>query len=333
MTSGNYMLGPSARALLADLGVSLADVLDRARLPQGLLAEGTAELTPTEYYALWRALADDSADEILPIRIARSLSAEAFDPPLFAAFCSPSLTVAATRVAHYKRLIGPLRLAVNPAAGATTIDLRWPEDEPPPDVFGLTELLFWVALARIGTRADVRPLRLSAPVTIPAAVREQYTEYVGVPIRQAAGWSITFAGRDADRPFLTANEHMWDVFEPELRRRLADLDQGTSTTELVHAALLKLLPAGAATATAVAKELAMSVRTLQRRLQLESTGFQLILRDTREALARHYLTSSTMSAGEIAYLLGYDDTTSFYRAFHLWTGETPEVVRAGASVS
>lgn len=327
----NYTLGPATRALLADLGVSVADVLRRARLPEGLFAEGTIELTPAEYYVLWQALADELPGKILPITIARSMSAEAFDPPLFAAFCSPCLTVAATRVARYKRLVGPLRVAVSAAGGATTIEMTWSEGGAPPDDFGLTELLFWIALVRIGTRAEVRPVKVSAPITVPADVRQQYTEYVGVPISRAAGWSITFADSDAERPFLTANERMWDFFEPELRRRLADLDQGTSTREHVHAALLKLLPAGAASATSVARELAMSVRTLQRRLSLESTNFQAVLRDTREALARHYLTSSTMSAGEIAYLLGYDDATSFYRAFHAWTGQTPEVARVGAS--
>lgn len=327
----NYTLGPATRALLTDLGVSVSSVLQRARMPQGLFAEGNVELTAAEYYALWRALGEELPGEILPITFARSMSAEAFDPPLFAAFCSPSLTVAATRVAHYKRLVGPLRVAVSAAAGATTIDISWPEGEHPPDAFGLTELLFWIALARIGTRTEVQPLRVTAPITVPADVRDQYTEYVGVPIRRGTGWSVTFADGDADRPFLTANEQMWDFFEPELRRRLADLDQGTSTQELVHAALLKLLPAGTASAPTVAKELALSVRTLQRRLSLESTTFQAILRDTRESLARHYLTNSTMSAAEIAYLLGYDDTTSFYRAFHTWTGQTPELTRIDAA--
>ena len=31
--------------------------------------------------------------------------------------------------------------------------------------------------------------------------------------------------------------------------------------------------------------------------------------------------------GEIAYLLGYDDTNSFYRAFRTWTGTTPDTIR------
>ncbi|MEV6281816.1 AraC family transcriptional regulator ligand-binding domain-containing protein [Kribbella sp. NPDC051770] len=326
MSTDHYALGPPARALLADLEVSVPTVLQRARLPERLLADGTLELTPAEYHAFWRALAEELDDPVLPITIARKLSAEVFDPPLFAAFCSPSLLVAAERLARYKRLVGPMRMVIS----GPTIELVWPESEQPPDELGLVELLFWVALARIATRYDVRPVGLTAPVAVSGAVADQYTQYVGVPIACEPRWSLTFSAADAERPFLTANERMWDYFEPELRRRLADLDQGTSTAELVRTALLKLLPAGSGTAAAVAGELAISVRTLQRRLHEESTGFQTVLRDTRESLARHYLTTSTMTAAEIAYLLGYDDTTSFYRAFHAWTGRTPEVARQSA---
>ena len=44
-------------------------------------------------------------------------------------------------------------------------------------------------------------------------------------------------------------------------------------------------------------------------------------------LARHYLTHSDMTTAEIAYLLAYEDTNSFYRAFRAWTGATPDTVR------
>ena len=74
----------------------------------------------------------------------------------------------------------------------------------------------------------------------------------------------------------------------------------------------------------------MSTRTLQRHLKNEGTSFQAALNETRESLARHYLMNSAMSAGEISFLLGYEDPNSFYRAFRSWTGLTPDKLRAEA---
>ena len=78
----------------------------------------------------------------------------------------------------------------------------------------------------------------------------------------------------------------------------------------------------------VAKNLAISKRTLQRYLSNEKTYFQKELNTTREKLARHYLTNSTYSGAEISFLLGFEDPNSFVRAFRSWTGETPEQLRA-----
>jgi AraC-like DNA-binding protein len=95
----------------------------------------------------------------------------------------------------------------------------------------------------------------------------------------------------------------------------------------VHATLLELLPTGATTMNDVARSLTVSTRTLQRRLQDEGTSYQAALSATRESLARHYLRNETMTVGQISFLLGYENPTSFYRAFHSWTGQTPETAR------
>ena len=77
----------------------------------------------------------------------------------------------------------------------------------------------------------------------------------------------------------------------------------------------------------MARKLALSKRTLQRRLHRENTTFQEILNSTREDLARHYLARTSLSGAEISYLLGFEDPNSFFRAFHTWTGQTTEQVR------
>ena len=83
----------------------------------------------------------------------------------------------------------------------------------------------------------------------------------------------------------------------------------------------------------VARALAMSTRTLQRRLQAEGTSYQAALSTTRESLAHHYLHNEAMSAGQISFLLGYENPSSFYRAFHSWTGQTPETARTTSQPS
>ena len=117
---------------------------------------------------------------------------------------------------------------------------------------------------------------------------------------------------------------MWRAFEPGLRQRLASLQSTASTQERVRAALLESLPSGRANIAEVSRRLGISARTLQRRLQAEDSGFNAVLASVREELARHYLASTELPCNEIAFLLGYEEPNSFFRAFHSWTGESPE---------
>jgi AraC-like DNA-binding protein len=330
IVNDRYTLNPQMRVLWADLGLSPALVLRRAGLPRDLFARGPVSLTPAEYYAMWEAAEAELGQPNLPLLIAENLSVEQFDPPIFAAVCSRDLNLAAERVAAHKRLIGPLRMAVECTATETTLRFVWPDRAPePPRGMAALEIVFWVALARLATRSAMWPLRATAPR--PPEDAAAFERYLGAPIRRGDANTVTFSAADAARPFLTANEPMWSFFEPELRRRLADLDRGASVAERIRAALLELLPAGEASMEGVARELHVSTRTLQRRLKGEGTTFQALLSDVRESLARHYLTSSTMSAGEISFLLGYEDPNSFYRAFRSWTGVTPEGLRSATA--
>jgi AraC-like DNA-binding protein len=78
----------------------------------------------------------------------------------------------------------------------------------------------------------------------------------------------------------------------------------------------------------VAKELGMSSRTLQRRITDEGTNYRQLLNDARDELARFYLKEPSLSVSEIAYLLSYEDPSSFFRAFHEREGMTPNEWKA-----
>jgi AraC-like DNA-binding protein len=321
-----FSLDPGARALLHDLGISVARVLRRALLPAGLFAQGAATLTADEYYRFWAAVDFEADDPDLPVRIGRTISIESFNPPIFAALCSSNLRIAAERVAAFKPLIGPVVLDVTSDDRELTLAFIWPEGTVPPRLLVAAELAFWVALARIGTRRELRATRLAMRQPPPASTAA--IEYFGTSIRQGDVDSVSFSAEDAARPFLTEDASMWSFFAPELRRRLSELKATAGTAERVRAALLVSLPAGDSSINAVAGQLIVSPRTLQRQLQAEGTSYQAVLTDTREKLARRYLADPSLTASQIAYLLAYDDANSFYRAFRQWTGTTPEAVRS-----
>ena len=149
----------------------------------------------------------------------------------------------------------------------------------------------------------------------------EFLEFAGVIPRIADRNSITSLQKDLELPFISYNEAMWDYFQPELTKRLVDLDTNESVSAGVRSALTELLPGGHFCVDDVAEMLGTSKRTLQRKLTKENTTFQKQLNNTRELLAIHYIKHTSMSTVDIAYLLGYSEVNSFLRAFTMWTGK------------
>ncbi len=71
----------------------------------------------------------------------------------------------------------------------------------------------------------------------------------------------------------------------------------------------------------------MSARTLSRRLDVEGTTYEDVVDELRRSLALQYLKDPGMSLSQIAWLLGYEGSTSFSHAFKRWTGHSPSVAR------
>jgi len=301
-------------------------VLRRAALPEDLLSRDNASLSTEEYFRFWVAVEAEVGSATFSILLGEQLESESFHPVLFAALCSKDFATAARRIAQYKRLVCPMELQVSEDSSSLSIAFEWIDTKatPPPSLVAF-ELVFFVQLIRRATREQVRPQRVQTRVALTPAL--DYKQFFGVRPQASEVHGVSFSRADAYRPFLTANEGMWRVFEPALRRRLADLDASASCEDRLRAALLEGLPAGASSMATTAAQLGVSTRTLQRRLHDEGTSFQAVLDAVREELALHYLQKTKLSGAEISYLLGFRDPNSFFRAFHGWTGHTAEQAR------
>jgi AraC-like DNA-binding protein len=92
----------------------------------------------------------------------------------------------------------------------------------------------------------------------------------------------------------------------------------------IHAGLAR----GGTSIADVARSVARSSRSLQRRLAAEGTSFHALVDDVRGELARVYVREGNRPLGEIAFVLGFSQLSAFLRAFKRWTGQTPTQYRA-----
>ena len=315
------------KIMLTDMGLNPAHVLALAGLPADLFSRRDATLSPVDYFNLWLGMEQAAGAEELPLMIGQTISVEAFDPSIFASLCSPNLNTALQRLAKFKPLIGPMTMKVDIEKHQTCATLEcYGYTDQIPRSLGASELIFFTQLARLATRQKIVPAVLELP-QLPNNSKP-YDNYFGNPISPGKAIRIGFMARDAARPFLTEDTAMWNFFKAELKQRLSDLETETTTKQRVKSTLLEMLPSGHSTIEEAANRLAMSKRTLQRQLSQESSSYKEVLNSTRQALAQHYLARSVISPPEISFLLGYQDSNSFLRAFKSWTGATPGEYRS-----
>ncbi|MDX2212645.1 MAG: AraC family transcriptional regulator [Oculatellaceae cyanobacterium bins.114] len=126
---------------------------------------------------------------------------------------------------------------------------------------------------------------------------------------------------------LSANASLLFVFEQHAEVMMRELSQTDTYSSQVVRSLIQGLKGEVPTIEAIARELTMSVRNLQRGLQAEGTSYQRLLEETRKELAIQYLKKPDVVIHDVAFLLGFSEPSAFHRAFKRWTGETPRKYR------
>jgi AraC-like DNA-binding protein len=119
-----------------------------------------------------------------------------------------------------------------------------------------------------------------------------------------------------------ADPQLLAAVERHLDAQLAGDARGAWIEE-VRRAMADALSHGDPNVRAIGRRLGLSPRTLQRRLGESQASFQGLLAEVRRDLAEQYLRRPDLSIGEVGFLLGYADLSSFHRAFRRWSGNTP----------
>lgn len=308
---------------LQELGIPVSVLLQNAGLPPRLFEQPRILVTTEELFALWRGVGLASRNPAIGLELGTETKSEHFDPIALAALSTDSFGEAMQQMARYKQLSCPEEIIHETSDTEWSIQFRWLlADGEEPEV--LTDLCFaWVlCIARHGTGTGISPLRLE--LVRPPAHAKILERHFGCPVVFGAARNvIIFRTSDAALPFVTRNAELLAMLAPQFDEELMQHKGEETFPERVRAAIQRKLAGQRPRMQDIARELHISSRTLQRRLQNAGYSFQQVLEEARHQLARHYLNSSLLELNETAYLLGYEDANSFVRAFRTWEGVPP----------
>ncbi len=278
----------------------------------------------------WRLAATLTRDEALGIHLAESLPRGALDLIEYGLRSSPSLSKGLDRLARYGRLLSD-RVAARTHRKEESLLFLVHDTATTPLYPARAEFALALALklARDCTGADITPLSVCFAHPAPDNLGEHFRFFQG-HVRFAAGSnSMSLSASDAARPLREADAALAGIIRRRLENALGRRHRSSAdamSTRVRHM-IVEHLGHSVLTLDGVATALAVSRRTLTRRLAEEGASFRHILDEVRGDFARALLQDRTLSIGDIALFLQYSEPAAFHRSFRRWTGLTPRGFR------
>ena len=311
-------VGVDNAAVCAAAGLSLAELENRETL-----------VSPAQLYAAWREGTRLYGRGTLGMAAAMAAPTGRLIVD-YVASTSATLRQALEQVARYHRLItrnGDMRL--RPEGDLTILELLL---NLPPAAIPAQILEYSVtSIARRAFEFTGKRVRAVQFPHAPLGPREDYARLLGAPTH----FEADTAGVLFDEDLLTApcrghDPNLYKVVRAHAELLLERQPQDSTMRAQARRVVVGLIAQGEPEMAGVARSLATSERSLQRRLQEEGTSFREVVEDARRELAVGYLGDRRMAVSEVAYLLGYSEAGAFMRAFKRWTGKTPGEMRASS---
>jgi AraC-like DNA-binding protein len=313
-------------------GLSREALMTAAHLDEHLREDPDARVSTLAYIILWRELLTGLPDVVVPVEYVRTLELAKLGVIGQILTRADDVIHASDLAARFSRLTDTglvvdwldrgERVGYAISHRPEVVAMRFP-----------IEVMLGTGFRLMCHAADA-PLPLSEVTFAHAAGYPvaAYESLFGCPVRFGADESALWFERDTTRrPLARRDPLALRYLEAHAAQMLAAVPapQPALLAQVREAILIELATSGAELAR-VAKRLAMSTRTLQRRLEEHDTSYQDLVDDVRSAMARTLLRDRARSIIDVAFELGYADLKGFYRAFRRWTNTTPAEWRANA---
>jgi len=172
-----------------------------------------------------------------------------------------------------------------------------------------------------------RPLAVALKHAAPRSI-SAHERYFGCPVHYASDRdALSISAEALAQPNRLADDGISRFLASHLEAEMQSVGKDTSVQTLVEREVSRSLSEGVPKMADVARRLAVSERTLHRRLSESGFSFRALVETTRRHVAENLLRESRFSLSEVAFLTGFSEQSAFNRAFKRWTEQTPTTFR------
>lgn len=290
----------------------------------------TQMVSADTYYELLETIAAQLTDAwALPIRVGRSMRCDDYGAFGLAWKTAPTVRDSFSRAERYARLLTSVAQyeVRDHDKGAYFILHREGERRLGMRLSNEATLASVISIIREVSPEPFAPLEVHCKHPAPSSM-SAHEAYFECPVFFGSDIDAVLAPSEAlVRPNRLGDPALSRFLTTHIDSELAARAHETSFELLVLRKISDRLSDGSPRAATVAKEMAMSERTLHRRLSKEGLSFQEVLEKARRRLAEGLLVQSDHSIAEIAFLTGFSEQSSFSRAFKRWVNHSPAAFR------
>jgi len=319
--------------VLTEQGLCLETAMKQCGIEQSVLRDQESRIATEKLAQLF-----DYCEKMLGRADIAVLVAKQFRPGMFhvlgyAMMSSNTLHDALARIVQYKRVVSDacgLDLIVRDNQLILELTLMTYPDTGRPVLNQVMCEAFMASLVQLSRELvshDLNPLSIDFSGSEPSIGAGYLVEFFLSPIKFCCDKpAIVFDLGQAQQQLVGGNPLVTHAHEKMLDDFLSRIDK-SDLTYVIKNKIYEALPLGAPSQADVARDLGMSLRNLQRKLQEQGTNYKDILEQTRKKLTMEYIQQRHLSISEIGYLVGFSSVGNFNRAFKRWTNTTPSDYR------
>lgn len=310
-------------------GIDTSSILQEVGISSEILKDPDARIPFRQFLEAWHCAIRDSGDPCLGISASKLFHPSTYGPLSCVILTSPTIGEVANQIIRFEYI---------PETGTdSAIDLegnlayiqiegkgkRFDDEFIRPIIeYALTEPIYIAKFVACPEFTDrIIPEKICFRHS-PAIPESEYERKLGAPVLFNQPHNrIYFSPEILEFPTSFSDPMLFNSLITQIEKR--HHKKTDSFSDRVREYIIQHLPNGVPAMKDVADHFHLSYRTFQRHLDKSGYKYLTLVSNIRQELAQHLLEENEVSISEIAFLLGFNESSAFHKAFRRWQGISP----------